>query len=647
MSANTILTSVVTGGSNSHATVAEEINAYATDFVTQGVVGTFGLNAGSGGTGSFAVNADASPDMGITIKAGQAYVSATPSSQGAQVLRARASSDYTAYTINANASGSTKYDWIYLSVSAVNANTPSASADNVTSIYISRSTSNSTDNGSAPTYGLLLAVVTVANGASSITNSNISDRRVQASVSTAGTSNTTGWVTGLATPNTVAYNGNHSYTCTINGTDLTGTISKGMRLMFTRLVAAPTQSTSLNGSTQYYSKASPTGMGATDNITASAWIKLTSYASAGICSRSNGTTDGWNFYINGSGQLIMNGARAADDSVTSYQSVPLNKWVHVAASINSAGTAGAIYIDGVLVPSLYTNNANSGFAAPTQSFLVGAIQANSPTFFFPGKIAQVAVYNAVISAATILASISQTLSGSETSLISAYSFNGVITDLNANANNLTANGSAVATATDSPFAQGATAGTLEYGIVTSATFSTNTTLTVQVPEGCAIPTSGGVSAVSYSSVAVPYGFPKQTAKWRVESLFLADTTQASPTNGTWYDLFARLTFPIGEWMEGYEGSAFANNTTNQPNATFTLSSSSSASSDARFNQRISLGSTNNNIVQTISRRQPVSETTATLRYFLGKPNTAAHNTVGVRSSTDESTFVIFGELSYL
>lgn len=120
--------------------------------------------------------------MGVTIKAGQAYISATPSSQGAQVLRARAAADYTAYTINANASGSTKYDWIYLSVDATKANNPAADASDVTSIVTSRSSSNSTDNGSPPTYGLLLAIVTVANGASSITNSNITDKRFNASV---------------------------------------------------------------------------------------------------------------------------------------------------------------------------------------------------------------------------------------------------------------------------------------------------------------------------------------------------------------------------------------------------------------------------------------------------------------------------------
>jgi len=108
-----IITSVVTGGSNSHQSVSEEFNAYATDFVNSGVLGTITLGSGStAGTGAFAVTQDASPDMGVTVLLGVAYVACTPSGQDAQVLRARMTANYTSYTISANSSGSTKYDWI-------------------------------------------------------------------------------------------------------------------------------------------------------------------------------------------------------------------------------------------------------------------------------------------------------------------------------------------------------------------------------------------------------------------------------------------------------------------------------------------------------------------------------------------------------
>jgi hypothetical protein len=97
-------------------------------------------------------------------------------------------------------------------------------------------------------------------------------------------------------------------------------------------------------------------------------------------------------------------------------------------------------------------------------------------------------------------------------LASAYSFNNSTSDLNTSTpNDLSAGaGSPTATNADSPFAvdaNGTPGGTYDYAIVQKATYSGgNTTLTVQVPEGCAIPTSGGVSAVAYSSTANPFGY---------------------------------------------------------------------------------------------------------------------------------------------
>jgi len=181
--AQAIITSVVTGGSNNHATVAEEANAYATDFVTAGIVGAITNTTGTApATGGFAVNANGTPDMTVSVSAGVAYVGVTPTSQGAQVLRARMTATYTGYVINANSSGATVYDWIYLQGSSTAAANPDAAADDVVNLYTSRSTSNANDTGTPPTYGILLAVVTVANGATSITNGNIADKRTNASV---------------------------------------------------------------------------------------------------------------------------------------------------------------------------------------------------------------------------------------------------------------------------------------------------------------------------------------------------------------------------------------------------------------------------------------------------------------------------------
>lgn len=172
-----LITSLLTGGSNSHEETSETANGVATDFVSEGVVGAITATSGVAPmTGGYAVNAQGTPDMTVAVSAGVAYVTATPSSQNSQTLRVRNTASANV-TISANSSGSTKYDWLYLSVSAANAANPNAAGDNVTTLTTSRSSSSASDDGTPPTYGTILAVVTVANGASSITNGNISDRR--------------------------------------------------------------------------------------------------------------------------------------------------------------------------------------------------------------------------------------------------------------------------------------------------------------------------------------------------------------------------------------------------------------------------------------------------------------------------------------
>ena len=326
-----------------------------------------------------------------------------------------------------------------------------------------------------------------------------------------------GWITGvLAAPNTVTYNGNRSYSLVFNSTDLTGYISNGMRLKCTRTVTAPTQCTDLeSGSSQYFSRASGSLTGTlstiTDDITVMAWVKLESYQNPGyIASRHDGT-NGWLVRIDSSGRVVLNGTSAgAVDSATTYASLPLNKWVHVAVTLDMSAASSTVYFDGVSQTITYVNGGSTSFSA-IGNFAIGAIGTGGG--YLDGKICQVGIFNAILSEATIRSYSTQTLSGSETNCIGAWTLNGVLTDATASANTLTANGSAAATNVDSPFAGGAnasaayTAGTTEYGEVFNISFSTNTTVVVQVPDGYAIPTSGGVSATAYSVQASPLGYP--------------------------------------------------------------------------------------------------------------------------------------------
>lgn len=470
-------------------------------------------------------------------------------------------------------------------------------------------------------------------------------------------------------PSTVTYNGNRSYDLVFNSVDLTSAVSVGQRLKLTRSVTAPTQCTDLEASSsQYYSKSSPAGMTFTDDFVVSAWVKLESYANSTIASRYNGTS-GWVIKITSTGIVSMEGYNGGSGNVSymqSYQSVPLGKWVHVAAQLDmstftATTTTSYVMLDGVDVP-VQVLRAGTNPTALVQAGNLEIGGQNGGQQPFDGKLAQVAIYSAKVTQATILASMNQTLTGSETSLISAYSFNNSINDLNTtNANNLTANGGAVATNADSPFgiqADGTTAGTTEYAIITKTAFSTNTTLTVQVPEGNAIPTSGGVSAVSYSTQKVPYGFPASTSKWRIYTLLRVDLTQASPTQNVWYNLTTTtgvsggsvLNIPVGEWNAGYEATGFTPNGTNSPNMNATLSTASNTESNTEMSCGIATGLTGANayIIGLMARRtsNSLALTTATPYYLNVLSPVASTASINLRGATN-GAITIYAELALL
>lgn len=466
-----------------------------------------------------------------------------------------------------------------------------------------------------------------------------------------------GWFGSNSSVSSVTYNGNRSYSV-VTGTNLSSTISAGMRLRTTRTVSAPTQCTSLNGTNQYFNKTSPAGMTFTDDFVVSAWVKLTRYPGAGtvgiIASRYNGTS-GWATYIDSSGRILTAGWNAGAinySQVQSYQSVPLDKWVHVAVQLDMSAftattTTSYIMIDGVDVTALVLR----GGTNPTALVQAGNLEIgsyNGGSNPFPGKLAQVAIFNAKVTQATIRGYISQGLAGNETSLISAYSFNNSINDLNTtNANNLTAQNSAVATNADSPFggqSDGTISSTLDYGIVQKVS---GTTLTVQVAEGNTIPTSGGVSSISYSNFKAPYGFPAQRGKWAVEYIVKIDDSGAVNANQIYAITSVNFTLPIGEWALAFK--AVVQNIRASGGfgaATAGLSTSSSSFSNDKF----VLTHYHSSNVSNISVVTPfvipptsVSTTSATSYYFLKQSGTA--DTMGVRG--DIASTVIQAENAYL
>lgn len=361
----------------------------------------------------------------------------------------------------------------------------------------------------------------------------------------------TGYTTLATVPTLTATNGNNSFNISFPSVDYTDRLSKGMKLLIPRTVTPQTQVTSLNGTTQYWSKTTPSGMTFTDDFCAGAWIYITAYGAAQqyIISRWNGTS-GWGLRLETNGQITLFGTNAGGSNyswVVSSRSVPLNKWVHVSAQLDmstftASTTTSYIMIDGVNVPATVSR----GGTNPTALVQAGNLEigsTNGGATPFAGKMAQAWVSSAKVTQANVQNFMYHGITASDistNSIISAYSFAGNSSDLNTtNANNLTANGGVTATNADSPFNANC------YAIITSdPTFSTNTTMTVQAANGYGIPNET-LGTSSYTGLQAPLGFPRDPAKWTVTATSSNDRTTTG--NTSWNSLTDTIVLPIGSW----------------------------------------------------------------------------------------------------
>lgn len=185
--ANKLPTFIQSGTSN-YRTPVISFNRLATDLITPGFVGTLTNTSGvAPQTGSFAINAQGTPNMSVAVSLGQLYMSATPSGSTAQTYGVTMDATENV-TISSNSTGSTVYDFIYMKLDTTNLNNPAVDGLNVASFFTSRSTTASVDSNGAQANSLLIGEVAVANNAVSISNANITDRRIQMSI------NTTGWI---------------------------------------------------------------------------------------------------------------------------------------------------------------------------------------------------------------------------------------------------------------------------------------------------------------------------------------------------------------------------------------------------------------------------------------------------------------------
>lgn len=443
---------------------------------------------------------------------------------------------------------------------------------------------------------------------------------------------------------TFAYGANNSakeYTIT-TANDLSAVLSPGMRMQLTRGTTAPTQCMSfVSASSQYGLKTSPSGLSFTTAFTTEAWVYLNSYgggADSGneqfVVGRDNGSFNGWSMKISRNGQILIAtySSAGAYREQASIQSIPLKRWVHLAA--NWTSSTFNTYLNGVSLANYqFGGSGTPALTQPSTPLSVGALHNGTvASQFFDGYIAEVRVWSAVQTQANILANMNITLVGNETNLVALFKGNGVFTDSTANANTLTASGGALATQAANPY------NNIEYGIITKVSYSNpTTTITLFTGTDYNVPNMT-LSNVQYATASTPFGWPRGRDKWIIDTRVRRDLV-AAPGAGTWTNFGGvALSAPTGPWELGYSVNGDVEGSNGDGN--YSLSTSNSTETVSDYGVRVFVGGGNRFLGQ-VGKSMPQNMASLTPWYLLGRPANASNIHVrGAANGSGESSSVV-------
>jgi hypothetical protein len=158
--------------------------------------------------------------------------------------------------------------------------------------------------------------------------------------------------------------------------------------------------------------------------------------------------------------------------------------------------------------------------------------------------------------------------------------------------------------------------------------------------------NAAITSPYYSPVKAPLDFPLSPAKWTVEVSDVTQRTQATPVNGTWYNLGTlTISIPIGIWEVAYDVTPqFADASATQWQIFVTLSTANNSESDVDFTTALSGGSILN--AYSTLRRVKVLTLAAKTSYYLNtKVNSA--NLDNLYNRNDNSKAFIRAVCAYL
>ena len=177
-------------------------------------------------------------------------------------------------------------------------------------------------------------------------------------------------------------------------------------------------------------------------------------------------------------------------------------------------------------------------------------------------------------------------------------------------------------------------GTTRYAIVMSSAYSAPNT-TVKVFLGTDYQLAATAITVPYISYAkAPPGFPTNPDKWMVYFKNVTNTTQATPSANTWYNVgTSNLVIPIGTFdVEYFLGMGQQKNSTTVITISSTLSTANNSESDVDFTCYADCVVATGNITLSpyFYRRKTLTLTTAANYYLNGKTGESSAGTMKFR-----------------
>lgn len=358
--------------------------------------------------------------------------------------------------------------------------------------------------------------------------------------------------------------------------DVTGFLKEGMKLQVPRTVAPGTQCIKLVGSS-LQSATRPSANLTNINFTNTATIiaKINPGALPGDGTLAQGTrtilarrpatgNNGWGFRIGADGQLEVYWANgSAYTTINAPQCPAPEEWQTVAVSFTAATRTASFYINSMLIGT-YSVGSGDTVIGQTGDLALGGIPLASNEGFFDGLIAEVSLFNTVLTGTQIAGYANQPLAGNEANIVGLWRGNGNFNDSTANANHLTANGGASPTFADNPFKA------TEYFYVTQVGAFAGGFTPVKLFGGTkhTLPNQA-LGVIQYSNVASPAGFPAERGAWRYRMIprrgqfDYAGIYGGTPGSGAFYDLWRiKIMANVGKWKVGYEAYWISTQATN-------------------------------------------------------------------------------------